>query len=92
MPFNIQSWTQILDTEWDWNIDPVEEASSGTSLVPPLDRKWLSDDELPPSATNDDPDPDPPSQPISTSVPPEPPPPQSPRTGKKSSKTEEITL
>jgi hypothetical protein len=59
-------------------VDPIDEASSGTSLVASMDRKWLSDEELPPSAINDDSDPDLPSQPINTPVPPEPPPPQLP--------------
>jgi hypothetical protein len=68
MKFNPNSWLQILETGCEKFADPIDEASSGTSLVPSLYRELLSNDELPPSATIDDPDPYPRSQPIRTPV------------------------
>jgi hypothetical protein len=85
LKFNPVSWLRILETGWERFVDPIDEASSSTSLVPSLDREWLSDDELPPSATNDDPEPDPPSQPINIPVPPEPPSPKARPTSIRSS-------
>jgi hypothetical protein len=77
MTFNPQSWLKVLETGWERIADPIGEASSGTRFVPSLDREWLADDEMPPSATSHDsvPDPDVPSQRISSPIPPEPPPP-----------------
>jgi hypothetical protein len=54
MPFNPQTWQKIVESGVERRIDEVEEASSGTPYVPSLDREWLSEDELPPAATNDD--------------------------------------
>jgi hypothetical protein len=54
MPFNPHSWLKVLETGWERIADPINEASSGTRFVPSLDREWLSDDELPPSATGVD--------------------------------------
>jgi hypothetical protein len=51
MAFNPHSWMKILETGWERNIDPVDDASSGSRFVPSLDPEWLSDEELPPSAT-----------------------------------------
>ncbi|KAG7341235.1 reverse transcriptase RNA-dependent DNA polymerase [Nitzschia inconspicua] len=48
MPFNSDSWSTIVETGLEKYLDPVEEASSGTGMIPSLDREWLSDDELPP--------------------------------------------
>jgi hypothetical protein len=45
---------KILETGWERTADHINEASSGTRFVPSLDREWLSDDELPPSATGVD--------------------------------------
>jgi hypothetical protein len=69
MPFDHRSWSQILESGWERRIDPVDEASSGTRFVPSLDREWLSDDELPPSVTDHE------NQPEQAAIPPEPPPP-----------------
>jgi hypothetical protein len=44
MPFTPQSWSKIVESGLD-------EAESGTTLIPSLDREWLSDEELPPTST-----------------------------------------
>jgi hypothetical protein len=79
MTFNPQTWLNVLQTGWERIADPIGEASSGTCFAPSLDREWLSDDEMPPSATTGShdtvPDPDVQSQRISSPIAPEPPPP-----------------
>jgi hypothetical protein len=52
MQFNPNSWLQVLETGWERLAGPIDEASSGSRFVPSLDREWLSDDELPPSASD----------------------------------------
>jgi hypothetical protein len=74
MQFNPESWQQILETGWERLADPIEEAASGSNIVPSLDREWLSDEELPPSATKDNAEPHIPNLPSNSPVPPEPPP------------------
>jgi hypothetical protein len=74
MNINALSWLKILETGRERLIDPIEEASTGTDLVPSWDREWLSEDELPPVATTDDTGQDMPSQSIDLPVLPEPPP------------------
>jgi hypothetical protein len=58
MPFNPQSWSKIVESGLERDFDPDDEAALGTNLIPSLDREWLSDEELPPTATrhnhNDD--------------------------------------
>jgi hypothetical protein len=44
MAFNPHSWMKILETGWERNIDPVDEAFSGSRFVPSLDPEWLSDE------------------------------------------------
>lgn len=72
MKFNHTSWLQILETGWERFADPIDEASSGSSFVPSLDREWLSEDELPPSASDNATDTNLPNLPVETTVPPEP--------------------
>jgi hypothetical protein len=51
MPFTPQSWSKIVESGLERDIDPDHEAESGTNLIPSLDREWLSDEELPPTST-----------------------------------------
>jgi hypothetical protein len=51
MPFNPQSWSKIVWSGLERYIDPDDEAESGTTQIPSLDREWLSDEELPPTST-----------------------------------------
>jgi hypothetical protein len=39
MKFNPNSWLQILETGWERFAAPIDEASSGSSFVPSLDRE-----------------------------------------------------
>ncbi|KAG7346277.1 hypothetical protein IV203_005345 [Nitzschia inconspicua] len=48
MPFNSDSWSKIVGKGLEKYLDPVEEASFGTGMIPSLDHEWPSDDELPP--------------------------------------------
>jgi hypothetical protein len=74
MKFNPNSWLQDLETSWEGFADPIDEASSGSIFVPSLDREWLSEDELPPSASDNATDSNLPNLPVETPAPPEPPP------------------
>jgi hypothetical protein len=74
MQFNPKSCLQVLETGWERLADPIDQASSGSRFVPSLDREWLSDDELPPSASDTATDPNLSNLPVETQVPTEPPP------------------
>jgi hypothetical protein len=36
MPFNPQSWSKIVESGQEGDIDPADEAASGTNLIPSL--------------------------------------------------------
>jgi hypothetical protein len=58
--------------------DTIDEASSGSSFVPSLDRGWLTEDKQPLSASDNATESNLPNLPVETQVPPEPPPPPVP--------------